>query len=165
MIRETFKGLLQSRAYKITKRLLLLLLFLWWLLLSHVTFSVPPWKKNTTYACSFDKYHIVAESPLPINPVGLWLNLRYFFEEPYYMVVYDAQGHYIGQNRAALHNNIYDGHRDRVNVCRGLEIKDDMLVVPSDDADANIPLHHKRWWSWVLQFIHLLVPDWILGIP
>ncbi|MDF7675139.1 DUF6201 family protein [Neisseriaceae bacterium ESL0693] len=165
MIRNYFQRISKTKPYKIIRRIFWILFLLWWLLLSHVTFSVPPWKNNTTYACSFDKYHIIAESPLPINPAGIWLNLRYFSEYPYYMVVYDNQGHYIGQNRAALHSDIYNGIRNKINVCHGLEIRDGALTVLSDDDDVDVPLNHKRWWSWVLQFIHLLVPDWILRIP
>lgn len=163
IIRENFKHLLKSRPYRIIKRTLLILLFLWWLLLSHVTFSVRP-EENTKYVCSIDKYQIAVASPLPINPSGLWFSLRYFFDEPYYLVVYDNQGHYIGQSWPALHSDIYNGIRSKVGACYGLEIENDTLVIFSDD-DVNIPLHHKQWWSWILQFIYMIVPGWILKFP
>lgn len=151
-IKDVFKRLLKSKLYKIIKWTLIILLILWWLLLGHITISVPPEKEDED-ACFIDQYRISVESPWPLNPIGVWLRIRYFFDEPYYLVVYDDKGHYIGQSSPTLHNDDYDQpNPKKAAACYLMDIKNDEIIIPRDNV--KVPLHHKKWWSWVLQWIH-----------
>ncbi|MDF7675138.1 DUF6201 family protein [Neisseriaceae bacterium ESL0693] len=154
MIRDNFQRISKSKSYKIIRRIFWILFLLWWLLLSHVTFSSPP-EKEGDFACFFEQYRFSVESPMPVNPIGLWISIRYFFAEPFYLVVYDNQGHYIGQSSPTLRNDNYNiSIRNKTGACNSIFIEKDKITVGGAGSGLDVPLHHKKWWSWILQWVH-----------
>ncbi|MDF7675140.1 DUF6201 family protein [Neisseriaceae bacterium ESL0693] len=154
MIWDYFWRLLYSKPCKIIRQTLWILLLLWWLLLSHVTFSSPP-EKEGDFACFFGQYRFSVESPMPVNPIGLWISLRYLGKEPFYLVVYDNQGHYIGQSSPTLCNDRYSmSIRNKTGACNMIITKKDKIIVAGAGSGLDVPLHHKKWWSWILQWVH-----------
>lgn len=125
-------------------------LILWWLTLSHVTFNLATqeYKRFTN-----KEYTVIFFKPLLTNPIGLYYRLVYRF--PFYAVLYDKDGSYIGQSSPFFMNSDIYLLGDDFSFPHSSTyhtIRDSFYLIENDNYTISVT--EKSWWSWLLQHCH-----------
>ena len=132
-----------KKLYKKIGWIIFVIFIFWWQTLSHVTFTTFNLKGYNI--CENEDYIVVLYQPLLTNAIAFYYMFSNY-EDSYYAVAYDRQGHYIGQSTP-----FYLEHGD-ASFCFLPEKNDNKIEL---FHFLQITIDKKSWWSWILQIFHL----------
>lgn len=123
-----------------------------WMVISPVAFFG---KFNQVYEKNSPdgSYKVIAYSVMPTTPVSIFQSL---LSGDIFLVLYDSRGNYIGQSSPFHFSDLEGIFGDKLFFPEGKGGDDSFSINGVDDyvIGYNIPVSKKRWWSWIIYFLH-----------